>query len=253
MLSYESLNNNRLLPKLPVIIVLNGRSFRKMTSLIEKPFSFDFLEAMSNVAVKLMSEIDGSIFCYSFNDELIIVARNDQHINTEIWFDGFVQKIVSAAASIASIEFSRAAKEKKLDLLGDPIFVVNTFVVPNITEAINYMIYKQQVAFQTSLSLAAFYELSKKYDSETVKQTLSDKTSAAKADILFEECNIEFNNYALPFRRGIVCFRAPKIMEIDGIEQIRHKLMVDMEIPLFTKDAEFLSSIFKTGRDIFRA
>jgi tRNA(His) 5'-end guanylyltransferase len=70
---------------------------------------------------------------------------------------------------------------------------------------------------------------------------------------LFSECEIDFNNFPVPFRRGIACYRAPKIINMGGDEKIKNKLTIDMELPLFTKDHEFLGNLFKYGRDIIRS
>jgi tRNA(His) 5'-end guanylyltransferase len=250
--SYSDLTDQKLMRKLPIIVVLNGRSFKKTTSLLTKPFCPVFAEAMCAVMIKLSQEIDGTTFAYSFNDEIVLVVRNDQTPETGAWYDNRIQKIVSVSASIATFEFNRIAKINEMQTLGDPIFSAQTFTVPNITEAINVLVAKQQQAFHTALSMACFYELLKNHSPETVQQTLSEKSPQAKAEILFEECNIDFNNYPLPFRRGFACYRVPRVINTAEGEEIKNKLTIDMEIPLFTKNHDFLGQIFKSGRDIFR-
>ena len=47
--SYEAIGDAKLPKRLPVIIVLNGRGFRKTTSLLEKPHSDLYTEMMGNV------------------------------------------------------------------------------------------------------------------------------------------------------------------------------------------------------------
>lgn len=251
--SYEELTDTRMMKKLPIIVVVNGRSFKKITSLLVKPFSSDFMELMCSTMIRLCQEIDGTTFAYSFNDEIVIVSRNDQNPDTDAWYDNRVQKIASVASAIATLEFNRIAKTNGVQLFGDPVFTAKTFTVPSISEAMNVLIAKQQQAFHTSLSSACFYELIKKHDLETVKQTLNEKSAQAKIEILSDICNIDFNSYALPFRRGIATYRAPRMVSTQSGEEIRNKLTIDMDIPLFTKDQEFLGNIFRTGRDIFRA
>ena len=250
---YSNSTNFKLLKRLPIIVTLNGRSFKKTTSLLDKPFCPIFAEAMCGVMIKLSQEIDGTIFAYSFNDEIVLIARNDQTLDTQPWYDNRIQKIVSVAASIATYEFNRIAKLNGMQIFGDPIFSASTFVVPNMMEAINLLIQKQNQAFHIALSMACFYELIKKHKPETVEQTLIEKSSQAKAEILFENCGIDINTLPQPFRRGFACYRAPKIINIDGDEKIKNKLTIDMELPIFAQDHEFLGTIFKSGRDIIRA
>lgn len=251
--SFEELTNLKLLNKLPVIIILNGRSFKKVTSLLNKPFDPKFMELMCGTMIKLSQEIDGAFFSYCYNDEIIIISRNDQTIDTEPYYGNSIQKIVSASAAIATFEFNRLARTNNVQIFGDPIFTAKTFVVPNIMEAINTLIMKQQSCFHSALSMACFYELLKKYDLDTVKQTLLGKsTSSSKAEILFEVCGIDFNIYPLPFKRGVACYRAPKIINFEGDEKIKNSFIIDKEVPIFTKNHDFLRSIFRDGRDIFR-
>ena len=242
---YDLTSDYYLTRRLPVIIILNGRSFKKITSLLPKPFSSDFLEAMCGVVIKLMSEIDGSVFGYSFNDEIVLIAQNDQTHSSEAWFDNRIQKIVSAAASIATLEFNRLVRINNIELFGDATFTARTFVVPNISETINMLIAKQQECLYSSVSLAAFYELLKKHDVETVRETIKEKSAHEKAEILFNECGISFEkSYPLPFRRGVAAFRKEKEMSIDGVAQIKKKLIIEMDLPIFTKDRQFLENIF---------
>lgn len=252
--SYEEESDRKLLKKVPVVFVINGRSFKKITSLLVKPFSSEFMELMCATMIKLSHEIDGATFSYTFNDEIVIIARNDQNIDTGAWYDNKIQKMVSVASSLATLEFNRIANMNKVQLFGDPVFTTKAFVVPNITEAINVLVSKQQQAFHISLHLACFYELlKKKHNPDTVRQTLFEKSTTAKAEILFEECNIDFNNYPLPFRRGVAAYRVPKVVQTADGEELKNKLTVDMDLPLFIKEHDFLGNIFRSGHDIIRA
>lgn len=250
---YErDISDTKLLDKLPVIIILNGRSFRKATSFLPKPFSLPFAEILCNAMIKLAHDVDGTVFTYSFNDEIIVIARNDQTVDTTPWYDNRVQKIVSAAASIATLELNKTAKTNDIPLLGEPIFTANTFVVPNIFEAMNLLISKQQQAYHTALYMATFYGLMNKYNAETARQALVGKSQQEKLDMLLEECNIDFDAYPNAFRKGFACYRIPKIITNNGVEEIRNKLVVDMDLPLFVKDKEFIENIFRHGHDVLR-
>src|SRR5271165_5084919 len=165
---YENISNFLLTPKLPLIISLNGRGFRKLTSMAKKPYDEVFAKLMGQTMIRLMSEIEGTVFAYSFNDEIHIVSRNDKTLDSECWYNNDVQRIVSAAASMASISLYDAACKNNIELLGNPVFLGKTFILPSITETINYLIAKQHKASQTAISMACFYELLKtnKYDAD---------------------------------------------------------------------------------------
>jgi tRNA(His) guanylyltransferase len=250
--SYQELTDYKLLKNLPTIIILNGRLFKKITSLLYKPFSEKFMELMIGVVIKLCHEIDGVVFSYHFNDEIVLVLRNDQTANTMQWCEGKVQKTASIAAALATLWFNQLSKEYDIELFGDPIFIANTFVVPNLTEAINVLIYKQQAAHYYAVHNACFYELIKKYPIDNVNRILFDKSLQEKTEILSETCNIQLDNYPLPFRRGVAVYRAPKLIDIDGVEEIRSKVNINLDLPLFVKDHSFLGGIFASGRDVLR-
>jgi tRNA(His) 5'-end guanylyltransferase len=237
--SYEDQSDIKLLKKLPVITIVNGRQFKKLTSLLNKPFDINFFEIFTATAIKLMQEIDGSVFSYSFNDEIVIISRNDQTNDTQPYYDNRVQKIVSATASIASIEFSKMAGAKNVDLFGDPIFTSKCFVVPHIGEAINTLIAKQQQCFHIGLYQCCFYNLVKQHDIEIVKETLAKKTVDDKLEILMEDFGIDFNALPLTIRRGVGVYRAVA----EGLDKPRKKIYINTELPVFAKAPEFLKDI----------
>ena len=246
--SYKEQSDYKLLNKLPIIITVNGRSFAKVTSFLDKPYSDKFAECMLSTSLKLCSEIEGSLFAYFHNDEIVILSRNDQSIETIPWFDNKIQKISSIAASIATLHFNKCAHNLDLNLLGDAFFTANVFTPPNIVEAANTMIYKQQQNTLTSIQFACFYELLKKYDKHIIKEMIHGLSFDEKVDLLKQECDIDFNEYPLIYRRGAACYRMPKVIN----NVLKNKWFVNDEIPFFAKDQSFLTNIFKMGHDIFR-
>ena len=124
--------------------------------------------------------------------------------------------------------------------MGEAFFTSQVFVVPNITEAINTIVYKQQHNFYTSIQLSCFYELLKKYDKSLIKEMLIDLGTDEKIDLLRQECNIDFNEYHISFRRGVACYKA--YTEVNGF--VKNKWVINTELPIFTKDQLFLNNIF---------
>lgn len=247
--SYHDACDYKLLNKLPLIICINGRAFSRFTSLLNKPYDTEFADLMNSVAYNLCIEIEGAIFSYQYNDEIVIIARNDQSIDTESWYDNKLQKICSIVSSMATNDFKNASNQTNLNLVGDPIFATQVFTVPNISEAINTIIFKQQQSFHTSIQFACYYELLKKYDKNSIKEMLSGLTVDDKIFLLSNECNVDFNEYSNSFRRGTSCYKVPKITN-NGT--VKNKWILNKELPIFTKDQSFLSNIFKNGVDIFR-
>lgn len=239
--SYESLADTRLIPKLPVITILNGRVFRKTTSLLKKPCDPIFVELMCATMIKLFYEVEGAAFIYSFNDEIILVSRNDQTLTTEPWYNNSAQKISAASAAIATLAFNSAAKKHNISLFGDAIFTASTFVVPNISEAINTLISKQNECFQVALYNACFFSLLPKVGPNETRKTLENKGPQAKAELLFDNFGIEFNNYPSPFTKGVAVYRKT--------QEEKAKIKIDLNLPSFSKEQDFLYNIFTIERN----
>lgn len=247
--SYQAATDYKLLNRVPIIIVINGRSFAKVTQLLDKPYCQKFSECILSTMLRLCTDIEGAIFGYQHNDEIVIIARNDQNPDTSPWYDNKLQKICSVISAIATIHFNECASAIQLNLTGEPIFTSQVFVVPTIGEAINTFIYKQQQNFHTSVQSACLYNLLNKYDKNTIKDMLVGLNVDEKIDLLSQECDIRYNDYPVSFRRGTAAYKVPKV--IDGT--MKNKWYLNNELPIFTKDQSFLSNIFKNnGVDIFR-
>lgn len=244
--SYQDSSDYKLLNRLPIIIIINGRAFSKITSLLDKPFCEKFSECMVSTTLKLCSEIEGALFAYSYNDEIVIVSRNDQSIETVPWYDNRLQKICSVVSSMATLHFNKISSD--LNLIGDGIFTSQIFVVPTLAEAINTFVYKQQQNFHVAIQSACFYELLKKYNKNSIKDMLSGLSLDEKVDLLNQECEVDFDKYPIAFRRGIAVYKVPRVVN----EVMKNKWSINSDLPVFTKDQSFLSNIFKNGADIFR-
>lgn len=250
--NYASKSDLHLLEKLPVITILNGRNFSKVSALLDKPYSSELAQCFYAALASLAEEIGGACLGYSFNDEIVICSRNDQSLETVPWCNNNIQKIASIAASIATLSFNNYAASLDLNLMGEPVFYASSFIVPNLTEAINVFVGKQQQAFSMAVQSACFYELLKKYDRNDIKEMLAGATVDEKINLLLQECSIDFLKYPAAFRRGAVCYRSPKMVIFEGKETIKQKWALNTDLPIFTKEHSFLGSIFKGGSDIVR-
>ncbi len=247
--SYEEVANYKFLPKLPVIIQINGRSFSKVTSLLDKPFCEKFSNCISTTMLNVCLEVEGAVFAYHFNDEITIILRNDQNADTIPWFDNKIQKIVSICSSIATLNFSNLSNSMDLNLMGDSVFTCSAYTAPSILEAIHILVSKQHQNLQSAIQSACFYELLKKYDKNTIKEMLTGLSIDDKVGLLFQECDIDFNNYPMAFKRGIACYRAPKVIN----DVVKNKWVLNKDLPIFTQDHSFLVNILKNGQDILRS
>lgn len=230
---YTDCFNYKLMHRTPIVIHLNGRSFRRLTSFLNKPFSKDLSNCFSVVLYKLCLEIEGCIFGYSFNDEIILILRNDQHKETVPWYDNRLQKINSVSSSLATLFFSKAIQEMDLLINGDAVFLSNVFNLPKISECVSYLTMYQTKNFINSLNFACEYELLKQdFDKDIVKTMLGGTSIDDRKNILLKTCNIDYMDYPQEFRRGVAVYRFK--------ENEKSKWVLDNELNVFSDNQSWL-------------
>lgn len=246
--SYEDAYDYHVIRRVPIIIKIEARNFKRITADLKKPFSPEITDAMAHALVHVAMEVSGAIFGYQKDDEINIVIRQD---DDELWLQNKIQKISSTAASLTTLAFNKFTQALDLDgqeLSSDAVFSAHTFAVPSIGEAINYLVSKQADCILDAVHTAASYELSDKYTPKEVYHMLQKKNSKDKQRLLLQECEINFDDYySIPFRRGIAAYKAP------SLKDNRFKWIIDLETPLFISNKDWLENIFRSGKDIFRA
>jgi tRNA(His) 5'-end guanylyltransferase len=203
--------------------------------------------------LRLVKQVDGSVFAYQYSDQIVLIIRNDQTKQTDPWFGNRQQSIVSMSASIATYEFNDLLLDldDAPELNGPPLFSVNAFALPNITETIACIVDRQNECIRTSISHAVLHELSSRMGRKEVQRLLDGQGLERRVELLDEECGIDYNTYyPTAFRRGVACYRSPTL--VDGGQVTRHKWRVDEDLPLFVDGHDFLFRILSTGHDIFR-
>lgn len=146
---YEFPSKYKIPRRLPVIVRLDGRAFHSLARKLkfEKPFDMNFIASMKHVARTLVDEVQNTKFAYIQSDEISLLLIDYEHLNTQAWFDGNIQKIASVSAGIASADMSRL-----LDVTA--VFDSRVFVLPQ-HEVINYFIWRQQDWMRNSIQMIA--------------------------------------------------------------------------------------------------
>ena len=151
MKEYERTSDVKLVRRLPMIVRLDGKAFHSWTkkSGCVRPFDHTFIDMMAGLAQYLCENIGGAELAYGQSDEISILVRDDQNIDTDAWFDKRLQKVVSIVASMATYWFNaNNAFERKLPAFFD----ARAFILPE-HEVKNYFIWRQEDATTNSLSM----------------------------------------------------------------------------------------------------
>lgn len=236
MKDYESCADIQLPRRIPMLMRIDGKNFHTKTKRwkCQKPFDNGLTKAMQETALYLCSEVSGAGLAYTQSDEISIAVFDNRDIYSQPWLDKRIQKVSSITASFATKKFNFCLSEffgiSGFNELAD--FDCRVWVVPDIVEVINYFIWRQQDCTRNSIYSVAF----SKYSS---KQLLG-KNSSEKQDMLME-VGINWNDYTTVEKRGTCIIKKPiKIMGKSGVYVIRNKWKIDKDIPIFTKDKDYI-------------
>jgi tRNA(His) guanylyltransferase len=236
--AYEQNYDIRIVRRIPIIIRTNCRLFPKLTRRLPKPYCSRMVELMSHTMINMAKQIDGSVFGYQQGEEIILILRNNQTNDTDPWFANRVQKMASVAASIATYQFNRYhwTMTDPPELSGAATFSAHVFAVPDVTEAINYLLSRQQEGYNAAVNSALRTELRKQVKHKQMLDLIESKGIQERLDILLNDCGIDFETYPSAFRKGIGVYLAPKTFETPRGTITKNKWVIDVDLPLFTEE-----------------
>lgn len=196
MKMYEQLTQQEFLPLAPIVARIDGRSFSTFTRDLERPFCESLHELMVQTTRHLVEET-GALIGYTQSDEISLVFQQ-RDFNTQIWFGGKVQKMVSQLAAQATGIFNAklpAYLPQKVDKEGwsFPSFDARCWTVPTQIEATNAILWREQDATKNSVSQACRAHFSHKQ--------VENLGRAAQMDLLMTK-GINWNNYPDWAKRG---------------------------------------------------
>lgn len=137
------------------IIRLDGKAFHTFTKGMKKPYDEDFIKCMDETTLYLCKNVQGCKLAYTQSDEISLLLTDFETITTDAWFDGQVQKIVSVAASMATVKFNDYLTNFNRIFEKFAMFDARVFTIPDYTEVENYFIWRQKDAVRNSISMHA--------------------------------------------------------------------------------------------------
>lgn len=236
---YEDRSKIQLPRRTYFLIRMDGVGFSKYCKKLKRPYDEEFISDMNDTAVFLCSQIQGAKLAFVQSDEISVLLTDFDDITSQAWFDSDVQKITSISSSFATSEFNRLRIKRfldKSDITGalnikNAQFDSRFFSIPEREEVLNYFISRQKDCTRNSISQASQAYFSHK--------ELNGVNSNQKQELLFSK-GINWNDYPTGQKRG----RVIKKEAVDiGNGVIRNKWNVDNNIPIFTKDREYLYKV----------
>lgn len=193
--AYEEIETSRILiPHLPIYVRLDGKCFHSFTKNMKRPYD----ETLSNVMIettKYLVKETSAVIGYTQSDEISLIYYYPDP-KSEPMYAGKTSKINSILAAMCSVKFNQLATEQWPELMSNslPIFDCRTFNLPNTAEAVNAILWRETDATKNAVSMAARTYFSHKQ--------LQNKSGKEMQEMLFQEHNINFNDYPAFFKRG---------------------------------------------------
>lgn len=208
---YEGLYDQMLMPLAPVCVRVDGRAFHTWTRGLHEPYDDRLRDAMIGTATDLLDETNARI-AHTFSDEISLVFLQDD-FKSEIFFGGRHQKMCSVIASLTTGYFARRFYEHfGGDQFKFPAFDCRVWNVPNIDEAANYLVWREQDAVRNSVQMAARAVYSHK--------ECFEKNSSQLQEMLHAK-GINWNDYPDQHKRGAYVRRVKTVRKFTAEELTR--------------------------------
>lgn len=235
MKSYERPTSQILPENLPVILRLDGRAFHSFCRNLEKPFDGTFIEMMNQIGISLCDEIQNARLAYIQSDEISILIHKKWGRSS--WFRNNLQKIVSVSASLASYEAATFCLTRNWNAGKMALFDARSFVLPP-RDVNNYFIWRQLDFTRNSVQMLA--------RSLYTQKELRNKKQDDMHEMIFQK-GLNWNDLPTHLRRGRCVVYKEEMKQIENEhfagEVLRGSWVIDDEIPIFTKDREYVNQL----------
>lgn len=190
---YEGMYAPRAMPRLPICARLDGKTFHRLTAKMERPFDSRLHATFSATLYDLMRDTQ-AVVGYTQSDEITLVYYSDR-IESQVFFDGKLQKITSVLASMCTAFFNAALDDhfQPGEVPRPALFDCRVWQVPSLDEAANVLLWREIDCTKNSVQMAArcFYS----------HRELLNFSCDAMQEMLFQK-GVNWNDYPATFKRG---------------------------------------------------
>ena len=181
MKRFEQVSDNVLIPRMPLMIRLDGKGFSKYTKGLKKPLDEGLRLCMQYAAYELLKEIEGCRFAYVQSDEISLVLVDYASKESQPWFNYRLNKVLSIATSICTGAFIKASLvylPEHVKKRGFAKFDARAWNLPK-EEVCNAILWRQQDATRNGLQSLGRSNFSHKQ--------MHQKNGADIQEMLFQE------------------------------------------------------------------
>ena len=264
MKKYEYVTRNHLIPRMPVIIRVDGKAFHTFTRGFKRPFDDILVNSMHRTMWALCQSVQGCVLGYTQSDEISLVLVDYKKLTSASWFDYNIQKCASIAASMATLEFNKEFSYRRnlweAELAyeeEDSAIIVRKSVDERQEDAQKSADAKYSTALRNAAASGAMFDarifnlpreevcnylywrqidatrnsIQMVGQSQFSHRELQNKSCNEIQEMLFQQRGINWNDYPTHLKRGACCKR---FTPPDG--QGRPCWSVDLDIPIFKGD-----------------
>lgn len=183
----------RTLPLLPVCIRLDGKGFSKYTKNFTRPYDKRMSDLMVDTTRFLVEESNACVG-YTQSDEISLILYSSTN-DSQIFFDGKIQKITSVLASMCTAYFNRnVAFAFGQTAMPMAFFDCRVWDVPTKEEAANEILWRELDATKNAVSMAARHYFS--------HAELMNKHGGEMQEMMWSKHKVNFNDFPAFFKRG---------------------------------------------------
>lgn len=225
----------------PVFVRLDGKAFHTWTKNFKKPFDKNLSNMFAFATKETCSEIGQVLCAYSQSDEVTFLLSGWNNPDSQIWFGGKIQKIVSVISSIFTAKFNSQCNFYTASLWNSMAFFdARVWNVP-VNEIENVFIWRQMDARRNSIS-----GLAQSLFSHKELQGLKSEQLKAKC---YNEKGIDWNELPEIQKWGFVVKKENyEIAMADG-NVMRSRGVVDDKIPYFIDNKNYLKKILTFDKE----
>lgn len=237
MKNYENMTNYKFDKDAIIVLRADGKTFSKWTKRMgfSKPFDGILTNYMQEVMFNSAQKMQGCVFAYTQSDEITFVLKPGEKEESEPWFGNRMQKILSIGSSIVTLEMCKKIKDRNMF----PMFDLRAFVVPNLSEAANAIIWRQNDCIKNSISCSCYYESAKKIGKKTARKKMHGLNQDSQEKMLKEVSDKNWVDYESRFKYGSACYRVK--------DEDKKYFEFNDKLPVFAKNFEWVLKILENG------
>lgn len=237
-----------IMPGIPLLARLDGRSFHSFTRSAKKPFDEQLIWCMQDTARDLLEEYKADV-AYTQSDEITLAWANLNFEETQLMFGGKFQKLCSLLAARASVTFNQnAAPHFPWTRVSRPVMDCRVWQVPNLHVAAANFLWREMDATKNSVSMAASAFFSPKQ--------LHCVPTKERIELLRKEKDIHWENYPTACKKGTyqVKRKVEVLLSKEELEWIKPEYrpsgpvlrskVIELDIPPATKITNFKEVLF---------